>query len=60
MVVLEVHIVTVVVAVPFRTEVAAVVGALAEDAVVDNLQTSNDKSVLNLGTLVMFVILGLM
>ena len=60
MVVLEVHIVTVVVAVPFRTEVAAVVGALAEDAVVDDLQTSNVKFFLNLGTMLMFVILGLM
>jgi len=49
------------VAVPFRTEVlAVVVVSSAEDAAVDNLQTSNVKSVLNMGTLSMFVILGLM
>ena len=38
----------------------AVVVAPAEDTTVDNFQTSNVKFVLNLGTLPMFAILGLM
>ena len=52
LVVLAVRMVVVVVVVPFRTVVRAMV--------VDDLQIFNVKSVLNLGTQLMFAIFGLM
>lgn len=61
MVIIETRMAAAVVVVPFLIEVLdAVVVALAEAAVVAGLLTSNAKFVLNMGTLLMFVISGLM